>query len=189
METHPASQTEFNSLISKMKESGADYVYVLGDTPTFIALRKQMDAAGYEPKILYFQRGAQLQEFADAAGDLANGITLEAYWLPTMPYPGAAELGAAYEADTGKKAGQILGPEYAAAQIMMNAISKAGGTEPQAIVDALAATDDTFVCGPIKFDENHTSALNLTVAQWQDGTSQMIWPVGEGTVPAIFPMP
>ena len=189
METHPSTQTEFNSLISKMKESGADYVYVLGDTPTFIALRKQMDAAGYEPKILYFQRGAQLQEFADAAGDLANGITLEAYWLPTMPYPGAAELGAAYEADTGKKAGQILGPEYAAAQIMMQAISKAGNTEPQAIVDAIAATDDTFVCGPVKFDENHTSALNLVVAQWQDGTSQQIWPEGEGAFPAIFPMP
>ncbi len=189
METHPSTQTEFNSLISKMKESGADYVYVLGDTPTFIALRKQMDAAGYEPKILYFQRGAQLQEFADAAGDLANGVTLEAYWLPTMPYPGAAELGAAYEADTGKKAGQILGPEYAAAQIMMNAISKAGGTEPQAIVDALAATDDTFVCGPVKFDANHTSALNLVVAQWQDATSVQIWPEGEGAVPALFPMP
>jgi branched-chain amino acid transport system substrate-binding protein len=189
METHPASQTEFNSLISKMKESGADYVYVLGDTPTFIALRKQMDAAGYEPKILYFQRGAQLQEFADAAGDLANGVTLEAYWLPTMPYPGAAELGAAYEEDTGKKAGQILGPEYAAAQIMMQAISRAGNTEPQAIVDALAATDDTFVCGPIKFDADHTAALDLVVAQWQDATSVQIWPEGEGAVPAIFPMP
>ena len=73
-----------------------------------------------------------------------------------MPYPGAADLGAAYESDTGKKAGQILGPEYAAAQIMMQAISKAGGTEPQAIVDALAATDGTFVCGPVKFDANHT---------------------------------
>jgi branched-chain amino acid transport system substrate-binding protein len=189
METHPASQTEFNSLIAKMKESGADYVYVLGDTPTFIALRKQMDAAGYEPKILYFQRGAQLQEFADAAGDLANGVTLEAYWLPTMPYPGAAELGAAYEQETGKKAGQILGPEYAAAQIMMQAISRAGGTDPDAIVEALAATDDTFVCGPIKFDAQHTSALDLVVAQWQDATSQQIWPAGDAAVPAIFPMP
>jgi branched-chain amino acid transport system substrate-binding protein len=188
-ETHPSTQTEFNSLIAKMKESGADYVYVLGDTPTFIALRKQMDAAGYVPKLLYFQRGAQLQEFADAAGDIANGVTLEAYWLPTMPYPGAADLGAAYEADTGKKAGQILGPEYAAAQIMMQAISKAGGTEPQAIVDALAATDGTFVCGPVKFDANHTAALNLVVAQWQDGTSVQIWPEGEGAVPALFPMP
>ena len=189
METHPASQTEFNSLISKMKASGADYVYVLGDTPSFVALSKQMAAANYAPKILYYQRGAQLQEFADAAGDLANGVTLEAYWLPTMPYPGAAELGAAYESATGKKAGQILGPEYAAAQILTQAISRAGSTEPQAIVDALAATDDTFVCGPVKFDENHTSALNLVVAQWQDGTSQQIWPEGEGAVPAIFPMP
>ena len=57
-------------------------MFVLGDTPTFIALRKQMDAAGYKPKILDFQRGAQLQQFADAAGDLANGIMIESYWLP-----------------------------------------------------------------------------------------------------------
>ena len=99
----PRPTTEFNSLITKMKESGADYVYVLGDTPTFVALRKQMDAAGYTPKILYFQRGAQLQEFADAAGDLSNGVTLEAYWLPSMPYPGASDLGAALStSDTGK---------------------------------------------------------------------------------------
>jgi branched-chain amino acid transport system substrate-binding protein len=188
-ETHPSTQTEFNSLISKMKASGADYLYILGDTPTFVALRKQMDAAGYEPKILYFQRGAQLQEFADAAGALADGVTLEAYWLPTMPYPGAADLGAAYEQDTGKKAGQIMGPEYAAAQIMMQAISKAGGTDPQKIVDALAATDATFVCGPVKFDANHTSALNLVVAQWQNGTSTQIWPAGQGAAKAIFPMP
>jgi len=188
-ETHPSTQTEFNSLISKMKASGADYVYVLGDTPTFIALRKQMDAAGYVPKILYFQRGAQLQEFADAAGSLADGVTLEAYWLPSMPYPGAADLGAAYEQSTGKKAGQILGPEYAAAQIMMQAISKAGGTDPQKVVDALAATDGTFVCGPIKFAADHTAAMNLVVAQWQNGTSKQIWPTGSGAVKAIFPMP
>ena len=73
---------------------------------------------------------------------------------------------------------------------MMQAITKAGGTEPQAIVDALAATDGTFVCGPVKFDANHTSALNLVVAQWQNGTSKQIWPAGEGAIARlIFPMP
>ncbi len=187
-ETHPASQTAFTGLITKLKNSDADYVYVLGDTPTFVALRKQMDAANYLPKILYFQRGAQLQEFADASGDLASGITLEAYWLPEMPYPGAAELGARYAEDTGKKPGQILGPEYASAQIMMDAISRAGSTEPQAIVDAIAATDGEFVCGPIKFAPDHTAELSLVVAQWQDGTSKQVWPEGEGSFPIIFPM-
>lgn len=188
-ETHPASQTEFTGLIQKLKNSDADYVYVLGDTPTFIALSKQMDAAGYMPKILYYQRGAQLQEFADAAGELANGITLEAYWLPEMPYPGAADLGARYAQDTGKKPGQIMGPEYAAAQIMMDAISRAGSTDPQAIVDALAATDGEFVCGPVKFAADHTCELSLVVAQWQDGTSKQVWPQGEGAFPIVFPMP
>ena len=188
-ETHPASQAEFNSLIAKLKASDADYVYVLGDTPTFVALRKQMDAANYTPKILYFQRGAQLQEFADASADLANGIVIEAYWLPEMPYPGAAELGARYTTETGKKPGQILGPEFAAAQIMMAAISKAGSTEPQAIVDAIAATDAEFVCGPIKFEADHTSALSLVIAQWQNGSSVQVWPEGDAASPILFPMP
>jgi len=187
-ETHPESQTEFSGLITKLKNSDADYVYVLGHTPTFVALRKQMDAANYVPKILYFQRGAQLQDFADASGELANGITLEAYWLPEMPYPGAADLGARYADDTGKQPGQILGPEYASAQIMMDAISRAGSTEPQAIADALAATDGEFVCGPVKFAPDHTAELSLVVAQWQDGTSKQVWPEGEGSFPIIFPM-
>ena len=187
-ETHPAAQTEFTGLITKLKASDADYVYVLGHTPTFVALSKQMDAANYLPKILYYQRGAQLQDFADASGELANGITLEAYWLPEMPYSGAAELGARYAEDTGKQPGQILGPEYASAQIMMDAISRAGSTEPQAIVDAIAATDDSYVCGPVKFAPDHTAELSLVVAQWQDGTTKQVWPEGEGSFPIIFPM-
>ena len=143
MPPYPASATEFNSLIQKVKESGADYMIALGDTPQLVALRKQMDAAGLQPKILDFARGAQLQQFADSLGTLSNGVFIESYWLPELPYPGAAEVGKRYTDDTGQSMGQILGPEYAAGQIMFDAIDRAGTTDPQKIVDAIAATTAT----------------------------------------------
>ena len=153
MPPYPASATEFNSLIQKVKESGADYMIALGDTPQLVALRKQMDAAGLQPKILDFARGAQLQQFADSLGTLSNGVFIESYWLPELPYPGAAEVGKRYTDDTGQSMGQILGPEYAAGQIMFDAIDRAGTTDPQKIVDAIAATSGDFVCGPVKFND------------------------------------
>ena len=189
MPPYPASATEFNSLIQKVKESGADYMIALGDTPQLVALRKQMDAAGLQPKILDFARGAQLQQFADALGPLSDGVFIESYWLPELPYPGAAEVGQRYIDETGQSMGQILGPEYAAAQIMMDALNAAGSTDPQKVVDAIAATDGDFVCGPVKFDAKHVSAIPVIWTQWQDQKSVIVWPADVANGEPIFPLP
>ena len=117
--------TEFGSLITKLKESGADYVVALGDTPVLIALRKQMDAAGYKPKVMDFARGAQLQQFSDALGPLADGIVIDSYWTPETGYPGAAELGARFDKEADFSIGQMVGPSYATGQILMDAITTA----------------------------------------------------------------
>jgi branched-chain amino acid transport system substrate-binding protein len=189
MPPYPASATEFNSLIQKVKESGADYMIALGDTPQLVALRKQMDAAGLKPKILDFARGAQLQQFADSLGPLSNGVFIESYWLPELPYPGAAEVGKRYTTDTGQSMGQILGPEYAAGQIMFDAINRAGTTAPHKIVDAIGSTTGDFVCGPVKFDAKHTSAIPVIWTQWQDQKSVIVWPANVATGQPIFPLP
>ena len=54
----------------------------------------------------------------------------------------------------------------------MDAITAADSTDPQKIVDAIAATDGEFVCGPIKFDANHTATLQSLITQWQSGKSR-----------------
>ena len=189
-DTHPSNATEFGSLIGKLKNSGADYVIFLGDTPQEVALRKQMAAAGYTPKILYIVRGGQLQQFADALGPLSDGIILESYWLPALPYPGAAELGQEYTSSTGQSFGQILGLEYTAAQVLTEAITKADSTDPTKINDALGQTDGTYVGGPVKFAApNHTSVTPLFFSQWQNQKCVIIWPQDIANGEMIFPMP
>ena len=189
MPPYPMNATEFGSLITKLKEADADYVVALGDTPVLIALRKQMDAAGYKPKVMDFARGAQLQQFSDAAGALAEGIVIDSYWTPETGYPGAAELGARFEKEADFSIGQMVGPSYATGQILMDAITTADSTDPDKIVAAIAATDGDYVCGPIKFDANHTATLQSLITQWQSGKSQIIWPVDMATAEVIFPLP
>jgi branched-chain amino acid transport system substrate-binding protein len=189
MPPYPSNATEFGSLITKLKESGADYVVALGDTPVLIALRKQMDAAGYKPKVMDFARGAQLQQFSDALGPLAEGIVIDSYWTPEAGYPGAAELGARFNKEAGFSIGQMVGPSYATGQILMDAITAANSTDPQKIVDAIAATDGEYVCGPVKFDANHTATLQSLLTQWQSGKSEIIWPQSMATSEIIFPLP
>jgi branched-chain amino acid transport system substrate-binding protein len=188
-ETHPSNNTQFSSLIEKLKGSGADYIIMLGDTPEHIALRKQMDAAGYKPKILYLVRGAQLQQFADAIGALANGVVIESYWLPEMPYTGAAALGERFLKESGQSMGQILGLEYTATQIILESITKANSTDPQKVADAIASTDGTYVGGPVKFAADHTSVTPLFFTQWQNGKSVIIWPKDVANGQLIFPLP
>lgn len=185
----PMGTTDFGSLVEKMKTEAADFVCVMADTPDLIALRKQMDAAGYTPKLLQFSRGAQVQQFADALGSLADGVMHFSYWSPDLPYPGAAELGQRYQESQGQSIGQIVGPEYAAAQILMDAIARAGSKDPAAIRDALAATDGTFVCGPVKFAEDHTSVEPSLQFQWQGGKAVIVWTEDVANGELLFPMP
>ena len=189
MPPYPSNATEFGSLIAKLKQSGADYVIALGDTPTLVALRKQMDAAGYKPKILDFARGAQLQQFADATGSLSDGIFIESYWLPDLPYPNAQTIGQRFTDATGQSMGQILGPEYAAGQIMMDALNRSGSTDPTKLVQAIQATDGDFVCGPVKFGATHTSAIPVIWTQWQNQKSVIMWPAAVANGKPIFPLP
>ena len=189
MPAFPMGTTDFGSLVDKLKTEACDFVCIMADTPDLIALRKQMDAAGYKPKLLQFSRGAQVQQFADALGTLADGIMHFSYWSPDLPYPGAAELGKRYQESAGQSIGQIVGPEYAAAQILLAAIAKAGTTDATAIRDALAATDDTFVCGPVKFAEDHTSVEPSLQFQWQGGKAVIVWTEDVKNGELVFPLP
>jgi len=189
-DTHPANSTEFGSLIQKLKSCGADYVIVLGDTPTLVAMRKQMDAAGYTPKALYMARGSQLEQFATALGSLSDGIMLESYWPPDVPYPGANQLAAQYEKETGQTFGQMLGLEYTAAQIVMDAIKKVGTTTAAKVQQAIGQTNGTFVGGPVAFTApNHTSVTPIIWSQWQSQHLKMIWPKKVANAQMIYPMP
>ncbi len=185
----PVDNTQFTSIIGEAKSKGADVVLVDAITPQAIAIRKQMAAEGYTPKVLNIEKGAEPVQFAEALGKLSDGVLVGGYWDPSFPYPGAADLSKAFESETKLSSSQHIADSYAAAQVLLDAIAAAGSTDAGKINAALAKTNKTYVVGPVKFDENHTAKLPIVALQWQGGKTVIVWPKSEKTGDFLFPLP
>jgi branched-chain amino acid transport system substrate-binding protein len=185
----PLDNTQFNSTIAEAKSKGAEIVLIMAITPQAVAIRKQMAAAGYSPKILVIEKGAEPVQFAEALGKLAEGVMVGGYWDRSFPFPGAADLAKAFETETKQTSSQHIADTYAAAQVLLDAIAAAGSTNAEKINAAIAQTDKTYVVGPVKFDENHTAKLPMVEMQWQNNKQVIVWPKAQATGTFLFPAP
>lgn len=188
-QSFPVDNTQFNSLITGAKATGADVFLIDAVTPQAVTIRKQMAAAGYSPKVIVAEKGAEPVQFAQAVGDLGDGVIVGGYWDASFPYPGAAQLRQAFERQTGQTYSQHIADSYAAAQILLDAISAAGSTDKARINQAIGRTDKTYVVGPVKFDDRHTSKLPIAELQWQGGQTKVVWPPQRATGALLFPIP
>ena len=177
----PVQATQFGSMIQNAKAKGADIVLVDAVTPQAVAFVKQMFAANFHPKVLVIEKGAEPVQFAQALGKQADGIIVGGYWDASFPFPGAAKLRTRYEKETGQTYSQHIADSYAAAQVLLDAIARAGSLDAGKINDAISKTNKTYVVGPVKFDANHTSRLPIVELQWQGGETKIVWPRKQAT--------
>jgi branched-chain amino acid transport system substrate-binding protein len=185
----PIDNTQFTSLIAEAKSKSADIVLADAITPQAVAMRKQMASANFTPKVLVIEKGGEPVQFAQALGKLSDGILVGGYWDPSFPYPGAADLAKAFEKETGQTSSQHIADSYAAAQVLLDAIAAAASADAEKINQAIARTDKTYVVGPVKFDENHTSKLPIVEDQWRAGNTAVVWPSERATGKFLFPLP
>lgn len=185
----PVDSQQFTSMIGQAKSANADIVLVDAIPPQAIAIRKQLASAGYSPKLLVMEKGAEPEQFAQALGKLAEGVLVGGYWDPTFPYPGAAELAKRFEGETKQTQSQHIADSNAAAHVLLDAIAAAGSLDKEKINAAIAKTNKSYVVGPVKFDATNTSRIPITVMQWQGGKSVVVWPKDRATGKLIFPMP
>jgi branched-chain amino acid transport system substrate-binding protein len=184
----PTDNTQFTSVINEAKAKNAEILLVDASTPQAVTLRKQILSAGYAPKVIFIDKGAEPLQFAEALGKLSDGIIIGGYWDPSFSYPGAADLAKTYEKETHQTNSQHIADGYAVAAVLLDAIKAAGSTDPEKINDAIAKTDKTYVVGPVKFDADHYSDLPIIELQWQGGKTTVVWPKAMATG-KLMPLP
>jgi branched-chain amino acid transport system substrate-binding protein len=181
--------TQFTSAVEQAKVSGADMLLSVFPPPSAIALRKQLAAAAYSPKILVMEEGGEPEAFAKALGNLANGVMVGGYWDPSFPYAGASSLRDEFEKETSQTFSQHIADTDTAAEVLLDAITRAGTLDKKKINAEIAKTDKTYVVGPIKFGDDHTSTIPMVEEQWQGGKNVIIAPKDRATADAVFPLP
>lgn len=185
----PVDSQQFTSMIAQSKSAAADVVLVDSIPPQAIAIRKQLAAAGYTPKLLVMEKGAEPDFFAQASGKLADGVLVGGYWDASFPYPGSAELATRFEAETKQTRSQHIADSHAAAQVLLDAIAAAGSVDREKINAAIAKTNKSYVIGPVRFGADNTSKIPITVMQWQSGKAVVVWPKDRATGKLLFPLP
>lgn len=185
----PTDNTDFSAAVQQAKDSGADVLLVDAVTPQAVSIRKQMKTAGYTPKFMQFEKGGEPVQFAQALGNLSTGVGVVGYWDPSFPYPGAADLAKAFEAETGQGASQHIADSYTAAKVLMDAMASAGSTDKQKVNTAIGKTDADYPVGHVKFTDNNVAKLALAEVQWQNGKTVVVHPNNLATGKFLFPAP
>ena len=83
----------------------------------------------------------------------------------------------------------MVGPSYAAVQILASAIESAGSLDRDAIRDAIAATDMDTVVGPVTFNDDGTGNVVVPMLQYQQGKIELVYPLDMATADLVFPAP
>ncbi len=171
--------TDFMAILTSIKAKAPDVVFFGGMDPQAAPMVKQMKQLGMTARFLGGD-GAQTPKFIDLAGADAEGALASNPGLPLDAMPGGAAFKTKFEAKYGKI--QNYAPyAYDAMHVLIEAMKRAGSSDPAKYLTELPKTDYQGVTGHIRFDaKGDLSGGAVTLYQVKDGKWQPLETVQSG---------
>ncbi|MEC5291312.1 branched-chain amino acid ABC transporter substrate-binding protein [Aurantimonas sp. C2-6-R+9] len=167
VESYTAGEKDYTALVTKMKEAGVGLVYVGGYHTEAGLMARQMREQGMDT-ILMSGDALVSDEYWAITGDAGQG-TLMTFSPDPRKNEAAAPVVAELEKQGKTAEGYVL-YTYAAIQAWADAVTKAGSTDYDPVVEALNANDFTTVIGDLKFDDKGDVTLpGYVLYEWKDG--------------------
>lgn len=168
---------DFTSYLIDFKAKGVDIVTGVIPPPDFANFWAQAGQQGFKPKIATVAKASEFPAAIEAFGDRAEGLSVEVWWSPVHPFSSgmtgqsSADLAAAYTAATGRPWAMPLAFKHSLFEVALDALKRSEGPgNPEALRDAIAATDYASIVGPVNFKTGpvpNVSKTPLVSGQWQ----------------------
>jgi branched-chain amino acid transport system substrate-binding protein len=145
--------------------------------PTLANYQSQALQQGFNPPVVTVAK-ALLFPSAVESFPQGEGLSTEIWWTGRHPFTSsltgqtAADLAAAFEEETGAQSTQPLGFAHALFEVAVDALKRAGSADPDALNEALAATNLATVVGPVDFSSGPVPNITktpLVAGQWVTG--------------------
>jgi branched-chain amino acid transport system substrate-binding protein len=181
--TFPVGTTDFSSFIADAKAKGAQLLAGQVDPAGGVALWKQLKSSAFHPKAAFLAKASDTDYWWQSLGGLALDTLSEGYWSPGQASPGqlaaiAPTLGKRYAGNPDYAAAAVA---YAVAEVLTDALAKAGAAIPGKLNAAIARTEARTTAGLIKFSQStHTAVTPYYVTQWQNGKLVQVQPPAPG---------
>ena len=180
-----ASSPSLSTEAQKLKSANADILLPSSYTSDAILILKSMNDIGYKPKVIMAQAaGFQESAFMQGAGALAEGAMSRSSFAldATKTRPAIVPVNALYKAHNNKDMNDNTSRQLTALLTLADAINRAGSAKPDAIRQALVATnvpgEQTIMPWKgIKFDATGQNTLGTPVMQQiSGGVYRTVWP-------------
>lgn len=172
-ETYNHGDTDFYTLLTKLKSLGPDAVYVAGLVAEGTAILRQARELGLKTQFVG-SGGLMSDKLIELAGPAAEGFAISTMYEPSTNNPVGAEFGKRFQKRFGVAANTHSALGYDAMRIVADAIRRAGSTEGIAIRNAVMATKDfEAVQGPpgtkVVYDDIGGARFKIGLSVVRDG--------------------
>lgn len=194
-DTYDSGLNDFRPLLSRFKAQNPDALLIASYEADSVAIARQAKEVGLSPKLIAgFATGFALPSFIQGAGDAAENVVVVMVWNSDVTYPGAQNLYTKLKAALGgEEPSQHAAQSYAAMLAAVDAVKRAGSSDPQQVRDALAKTKLTTAFGPVQFRnyagyQNQNAVVGL-ITQVQGGRFVTVAPATAAKGKLVFPKP
>lgn len=166
----------FSSYLAEFKKNNVEIVTGVMPPPDFAGFWSQAGQQGFKPKIVTVAKASEFPVAIQSFGDRAAGLSVEVWWSPSHPFSSSltgqssAELARAFTKETGRPWSMPLGFKQSLFEVAIDALKRSSGKSPEAIRDALRATQLNTVVGPVNFKTGpvpNVSKTPLVGGQWK----------------------
>ncbi|HEX9463291.1 MAG TPA: ABC transporter substrate-binding protein [Alphaproteobacteria bacterium] len=166
--------TDFTEHLTKVRAAGADTVFSVGGFQNAANVTVQARQLGFSGPIL--GEGAFCTEhWAELAKDFTGNVVGILEWVTGIDDDVNKRFVAAYQSAHNDLPTKFSAAGYNTMSILAAAIARAGSTEPEALRQAIAATDYTGLMGNYRFDEKGQAYnFNMFLVVWKDGKSSVV---------------
>lgn len=178
------NETNFTPMLTSIKNSDADSVFITTSYTGIALIMKQYHELGMEKKV-FITSGLSAERLMQLAGQKAmEGVYFFERYVPTSPPPGTEEenewlINKYKELYPKEIPDMYLVFGYDAVHVMADAINRAGKVASTAIKEALKDTNYLGISGRVKFDDNHHSQPRCLITQIQNGQNKVVYVLKE----------
>lgn len=197
--TYTPGTADLKGEAMRLKNANPDIIMATGYSSDAILLVKTLKEVDFAPKVFLGHRGGYtLTEFIKSLGKDANYICTTGVWATDIPIQNkvAGQVDALFKKLYGQPLTSESSRSFTSMMALLDAINRAGSTNPDAIREALLktnipASDLIIPWGGIKYDaKTHLNPLGKAiVAQIIDGEFRAVWPFDISAKELIYPVP
>ena len=192
---YPSNATDVQSQVLQLKEKKPDVVIMISYTSDAILFAKTFQAQDYKPPILLADdAGYSDPSFIKSVGKISQGAFNRSAWSVGPEGSPTAIIAKMYKEKSGDEMDDTAARQMTGFFVLVEAIDRAGSTDPAKIQAALKATDlkpDQLMIGykGVKFDDKGQNVLaSAIIIQLQDGENYVtVWPKANAAKEPILP--